>query len=107
MNTGNYGDNDDNNNTNNFAAPRAANDPVTGHGARPRHSALEVTVEQNIEKAIKVLKRKLIKEGIFRELKQRRYFEKPSEKKKRKTKESVKKIRKEESRAKKNPYLFS
>lgn len=101
-----YGnDNDDNENIS--YPPRSANDPVTGHGARPRHSALEVTVEQNIEKAIKVLKRKLIKEGIFRELKQRRYFEKPSEKKKRKSKESVKKIRKEESRAKKNPYLFS
>jgi small subunit ribosomal protein S21 len=100
-----YGNENDDNNSSYPA--RSANDPVTGHGARPRHSALEVTVEQNIEKAIKVLKRKLIKEGIFRELKQRRYFEKPSEKKKRKSKESVKKIRKEESRAKKNPYLFS
>ncbi len=69
---------------------------------RPKAGAMEVTVEHNIEKAMKILKRKLIKEGLFKELKSRRYYEKPSERRKRKHKESVKKIRKEESRAKKN-----
>ncbi len=72
----------------------------------PRGAALEVTVDSNIEKAMKILKRKLIKEGLFKELKMRRYYEKPSEKKKRKHKESLKKIRKEEARQKKNPYLY-
>lgn len=71
----------------------------------PRGSALEVAVEHNIEKAMKILKRKLIKEGLFKELKLRRYYEKPSEKRKRKLKESLKKLRKEESRAKKNALL--
>ena len=71
----------------------------------PRASALEVTVDHNIEKAMKILKRKLIKEGVFKELKLRRYYEKPSEKRKRKLKESLKKLRKEESRAKKNSLL--
>jgi small subunit ribosomal protein S21 len=66
---------------------------------------MEVVVEHNIEKAMKVLKRKLIKEGIFKELKLRRYFEKPSERKKRKVKESLKKARKEEARQKKNPFI--
>ena len=70
-----------------------------------RQAAMEVTVENNIEKAMKVLKRKLIKEGLFRELKTRRYYEKPCERKKRKRKESIKKIRKEEARQKKNPYF--
>lgn len=74
---------------------------------RPRAGAMEVYVENNIEKAMKVLKRKLIKEGLFKELKSRRYYEKPSERKKRKQKESVKKIRKEEARQRKNPFLFS
>ena len=74
---------------------------------RPRAQAMEVIVENNVEKAMKVLKRKLIKEGLFKELKSRRYYEKPSEKKKRKHKESVKKIRKEEARQKRNPFLFS
>lgn len=70
-----------------------------------RAGAMEVVVDHNIEKAMKVLKRKLIKEGIFKELKLRRYFEKPSERKKRKVKESLKKARKEEARQKKNPFI--
>ena len=71
----------------------------------PRSSVLEVTVDHSIEKAMKILKRKLIKEGLFKELKMRRYFEKPSERCKRKQKESLKKARKEASRMKKNPFL--
>jgi small subunit ribosomal protein S21 len=74
---------------------------------RPKPQAMEVYVENNIEKAMKVLKRKLIKEGLFKELKSRRYYEKPSQKKKRKEKDSIKKARKEEARQKKNPFLFS
>ncbi len=38
----------------------------------------------NIEKAIKDLKIKLSKEGVFKELKKRRFYEKPSVKEKRK-----------------------
>jgi len=74
---------------------------------RPKAGPMEVTVEHNIEKAMRVLKRKLIKEGLFKELKARRYYEKPSERKKRKSKESKKKLRKDEARAKKNPMLLS
>lgn len=74
---------------------------------RQKAGAMEVVVENNIEKAMKILKRKLIKEGLFKELKSRRYYEKPSEKKKRKVKESIKKIRKDEARTKKNLNLFS
>jgi small subunit ribosomal protein S21 len=74
---------------------------------KPKVGAMEVFVEHNIEKAMKILKRKLIKEGLFKELKSRRYYEKPSERKKRKLKESMKKARKEEARQKKNPMLFS
>jgi small subunit ribosomal protein S21 len=61
----------------------------------------EITVDHNVEKAMRVLKRKLIREGLFKELKMRKYYEKPCEKKKRKSKESVKRARKEEARAKK------
>ncbi len=45
----------------------------------------------NIEKAIKDLKIKLHKEGIFKELKKRRFYEKPSVKEKRKRIEARKK----------------
>ena len=44
---------------------------------------IEITVEQNLEKAMRVLKRKLIREGLFKELKSRRFYEKPSELRKR------------------------
>ncbi len=74
---------------------------------RQKAGPMEVSVEHNIEKAMKILKRKLIKEGLFKELKSRRYYEKPSERKKRKEKESIKKARKDEARSKKNSMLFS
>jgi len=50
--------------------------------------------DNNVEQAIRLLKRKLQREGLFREIKQRRYFEKPSEKKVRKAQEAVRRARK-------------
>ena len=73
---------------------------------RMKSSPMEVVVDHGVERAIKVLKRKLIKEGLFKELKSRRYFSKPSEEKKRKLKESLKKIRKEEARRQKSQMMF-
>ena len=73
---------------------------------RARTGPMEVAVSHNIEKAMKILKRKLIKEGLFKELKARRYFEKPSERRKRKEKEARKKQRKDEARLKKGPGLM-
>jgi small subunit ribosomal protein S21 len=73
---------------------------------KPRSGALEVHVDNSVERAMKILKRKLIKEGLFKELKSRRYYEKPSQRRKRKLKESMKKLRKEESRRRKNQMLF-
>ena len=53
---------------------------------------MEIIVKgNNIEKAIRDLKIKLQKEGIFRELKKRRFYEKPSVKEKRKRIEARKK----------------
>ena len=53
---------------------------------------LEVVVHQNqVDKALKALKRQIIKEGLLKELKRRRFYEKPSVKKKRKQKEAKKK----------------
>lgn len=50
--------------------------------------------ENNVEQALRVLKKKMQREGIFREMKMRRDFEKPSEKKKREKAESVRRWRK-------------
>lgn len=80
--------------------------PAGDAGDRGRAGAMEVVVSHNIEKAMKILKRKLIKEGLFKELKARRYFEKPSVRKKRKEKEARKKQRKDEARLRKGPGLM-
>ena len=61
---------------------------------------VEIYVDHNLEKAMRILKRKLIREGVFKELKTRRFYEKPSEKKKRKSKEAQKKKRKDIDRMK-------
>ncbi|HEY5599754.1 MAG TPA: 30S ribosomal protein S21 [Candidatus Manganitrophaceae bacterium] len=47
--------------------------------------------ENQIEKALKALKRQLAKEGLLKELKRRSFYEKPSVKRKRKQKEARKK----------------
>lgn len=47
-------------------------------------------IDNDVEKAIKILKNKLNKSGLFRELKKRRHFEKPSVRKKKKHAEALK-----------------
>ena len=57
--------------------------------------SIEVIVkDNNVEQAARVLKKKMQREGIFRELKLRRHHETPSEKKVRIGQESVRRIRK-------------
>ncbi|MBF0644537.1 30S ribosomal protein S21 [Desulfuromonas acetoxidans] len=51
-------------------------------------------VDGNLAKAMRLMKRKLQQEGLFREMKKRRYYEKPSAKRKRKQKESLQRERK-------------
>lgn len=52
---------------------------------------MQVVVKNgNVERAMRTLKKKLQKEGLLRELKQKQYFEKPSAKRKRKKAEGVK-----------------
>ncbi len=56
--------------------------------------------ENNVEQALRVLKKKMQREGLFREMKMRRDFEKPSERKKREKAESVRRARKVERKRK-------
>ena len=50
-----------------------------------------VTVKNgNVDRAMRTLKKKLQKEGLLKELKQRQFFEKPSAKRKRKKAEGIK-----------------
>jgi small subunit ribosomal protein S21 len=50
--------------------------------------------DNNVDQALKALKRKLQREGVFREMKQRRAYEKPSEKRAREKAEAVRRVRK-------------
>lgn len=50
--------------------------------------------DNNVDQALKVLKKKMQREGLFREMKLRRHYEKPSEKKAREQSESVRRSRK-------------
>ena len=58
-------------------------------------SPLEVTVDgDNLGRALSQLKRKMAAEGVFKEMKRRRFFEKPSEQRKRKLREAARRRRK-------------
>ena len=56
---------------------------------------MEVSVrDNNVDQALRALKKKLQREGVFREMKLRRHFEKPSQRRKREKAEAVRRYRK-------------
>ncbi|HCX14513.1 MAG TPA: 30S ribosomal protein S21 [Rhodospirillaceae bacterium] len=55
-----------------------------------------VVRDNNVDQALKVLKKKMQREGVFREMKLRKAYEKPSEKKAREKSEAVRRARKME-----------
>lgn len=50
--------------------------------------------DNNVDQAMRVLKKKLQREGVFREMKLRRAYEKPSERKAREKAEAIRRQRK-------------
>lgn len=50
--------------------------------------------DNNVDQALRVLKKKMQREGMFRELKRRRFYEKPSEKTTREKAEAIRRSRK-------------
>ena len=64
--------------------------------------AISVQVRgNNVEKALRILKKKLQKDGLMKELRMRQHFEKPSLKRQRKHKESLRRS----AKAKRLKYL--
>ena len=49
--------------------------------------------DNNVDQALRVLKKKMQREGMFREMKNRRAYEKPSERKAREMAESTRRVR--------------
>ena len=58
-------------------------------------SLVQVLVrDNNVDQALRALKKKLQREGVFREMKMRGHYEKPSEKRAREKAEAVRRARK-------------
>ena len=56
---------------------------------------MQVSVrDNNVEQALKALRKKMQREGLFREMKSRNWYEKPSEKRARVKAEAVRRARK-------------
>ena len=79
----------------------AFNDPIEGYarGANACHledrTIIEVQVrDNNVDQALRALKKKMQREGIYREMKMRRNYEKPSERRARERAEAVRRYRK-------------
>jgi small subunit ribosomal protein S21 len=72
------------------------------HRSRPdrasqlrRRAAVQVLVrDNNVDQALRALKKKMQREGVFREMKLRRNYEKPSERRAREKAEAVRRYRK-------------
>ena len=61
---------------------------------RERDTLFVAVRDNNVDQALRVLKKKMQREGLFREMKNRRAFEKPSERRARETAESTRRVRK-------------
>ncbi|MDP6564173.1 MAG: 30S ribosomal protein S21 [Alphaproteobacteria bacterium] len=60
-----------------------------------RGTLVQVNVrDNNVDQALRALKKKLQREGVFREMKMRKYFEKPSERRAREKAEAIRRARK-------------
>jgi small subunit ribosomal protein S21 len=68
-----------------------------GAAARGEGGQVQVLVrDNNVDQALKALKKKMQREGVFREMKLRRHYEKPSERRAREAAEAVRRARKME-----------
>lgn len=64
-------------------------------GSEEYDKIVQVTVrDNNVDQALRALKKKMQREGVFREMKLRRAYEKPSERKARERAEAVRRHRK-------------
>jgi small subunit ribosomal protein S21 len=68
--------------------------PVTARTQGERAIVQIVVRDNNVEQALKALKKKMQREGTFREMKRRNHYEKPSEKRARQKAEAIRRARK-------------
>jgi small subunit ribosomal protein S21 len=73
-----------------FSIPAAAE----AEAPRQDHCVQVLVRDNNVDQALKALKKKMQREGIFREMKLRGHYEKPSERRAREKAEAVRRARK-------------
>jgi small subunit ribosomal protein S21 len=67
--------------------------PLTAR-SEEEHRVQVLVRDNNVDQALKVLKRKMQREGVFREMKLRGHYEKPSERRVREKAEAIRRARK-------------
>jgi small subunit ribosomal protein S21 len=78
-----------------LAANGRSASPFPSGGEHALGKNLQVLVrDNNVDQALRVLKKKMQREGVFREMKARRAYEKPSEKRIREKSEAMRRARK-------------
>ena len=74
-----------------------------GHGdqsRRRRGRALTVVVdERGVDAALRVFKKLILKEGLLKDIKRHAHYEKPGDRKRRKTSEAIRRHRRQEARS--------
>jgi len=64
------------------------------HGLRKRVKMQIIVRDNNVDQALRALKKKLQREGVYREMKLRRHYEKPSERRARERAAAISRARK-------------
>jgi small subunit ribosomal protein S21 len=78
-----------------FASTRPAQAPQRKWANRGVRPIVQVIVrDNNVDQALKALKKKMQREGLYREMRMRRHYEKPSEKRAREKAEAIRRYRK-------------
>jgi small subunit ribosomal protein S21 len=62
--------------------------------SRGKHLLQVLVRDNNVDQALRVLKKKMQREGVFREMKRRRFYEKPSERTTREKADAIRRARK-------------
>lgn len=84
------------------AAGTPGNGPGSQYGTfRARGPALTVVVDdRGIEAALRVFKKLVMKEGLLKDIKRHEHYEKPGDRKRRKTRETIRRRRRQAARTK-------
>jgi small subunit ribosomal protein S21 len=71
----------------------------TDHASGRRGRALTVVVDdRGIEAALRVFKRLVLKEGLLKDIKRHEHYEKPGDRKRRKTRDAIRRRRRQAAR---------